>query len=189
MNRSRSRLLVIVITVLAALGVMAPASAGTSPYCGITWGSLPKEAGAFTEGPITDLRAGRHACFDRLVVDLGYPAGTGVGYRVQYVPRVVQDGSGAVIPLRGAADLEVVVLAPGHDRNGNPTYRPANRNEAVNVSGFTTFRQVAWGGTFEGQSLVGLGVRAQLPFRVFTLAGTPGSGDTARIAIDVAHRW
>jgi hypothetical protein len=56
----------------------------------------------------------------------------------------------------------------------------------VNVTGYSTFRQVAWAGTFEGQTTVGLGVRARLPFRVFTLAG-PGSG--SRLVIDVAHRW
>ena len=57
---------------------------------------------------------------------------------------------------------------------------------AVNVAGYTTFRQVAWAGSFEGQTSIGLGVRARLPFRVFTLAG-PGGG--SRIVVDVAHRW
>jgi hypothetical protein len=75
---------------------------------------------------------------------------------------------------------------PAHDDNYNPTYTPANRTELVNVSGYRTFRQVAWGGSFEGQTTIGLGVRARLPFRVFTLDG-PGSG--SRIVIDVAHRW
>jgi hypothetical protein len=49
-----------------------------------------------------------------------------------------------------------------------------------------TFRQVVFDGTFEGQTQIGLGVRARLPFRVFTLAG-PGGG--SRLVIDVAHRW
>jgi hypothetical protein len=51
----------------------------------------------------------------------------------------------------------------------------------VNVTGFSTFRQVAWAGSFEGQTTVGLGVRARLPFRVFTLPG--------RVVVDVAHVW
>jgi hypothetical protein len=51
----------------------------------------------------------------------------------------------------------------------------------VNVSGYRTFRQVAWAGSFEGVTTVGLGTRARLPFRVFTLPG--------RVVVDVAHRW
>jgi hypothetical protein len=56
----------------------------------------------------------------------------------------------------------------------------------VDVSGFRTFRQAYWGGTFEGTTVVGLGVRARLPFRVFSL---PGKGDRTRFVVDVAHRW
>ena len=54
------------------------------------------------------------------------------------------------------------------------------------MAGYSTFRQVAWAGSFEGQTTVGLGVRARLPFRVFALTG-PGTG--SRLVIDVAHRW
>jgi hypothetical protein len=45
---------------------------------------------------------------------------------------------------------------------------------------------LASAGSFEGQTTIGLGVRARLPFRVFTLDG-PGNG--SRIVIDVAHHW
>lgn len=55
------------------------------------------------------------------------------------------------------------------------------------MSGYSTFRQVAWGGSFEGQSTIGLGVRARLPYRVLTLTDT-ATGRT-RVVIDVAHRW
>ena len=58
--------------------------------------------------------------------------------------------------------------------------------ELVDVRGWTTFRQVAYAGCFEGQTTVGVGVRARLPFRVFALDG-PGAG--SRLVIDVAHRW
>ena len=67
-----------------------------------------------------------------------------------------------------------------------PSYQPADRFHAVNVTGFQTFRQVFYGGSFEGVTTAGLGVRARLPFRVFLLAG-PGNG--SRLVIDVAHRW
>lgn len=35
--------------------------------------------------------------------------------------------------------------------------------------GYRTFRQVGFGGSFEGYTTVGLGVRARLPFRVLTV--------------------
>jgi hypothetical protein len=192
------------VAVAAATGLPAViAEAGTAgtagttsaarvaaPYCGITWGSLVKQDPAMTTAPITNLRAGRHGCFDRLVVDLGAPApGTPsqhAGYRVEYVPQVVEGGSGRPVPLAGGAFLSVVVHAPAHDISGRPTYRPADRAHAVNVSGFSTFRQVAFAGTFEGSTTIGLGVRARLPFRVLLLSG-PGTG--SRLVIDVAHRW
>ena len=162
---------------------VAPAAADAGPYCGIRWGSLGKQGGAPSGAVLTDVRAGRHACFDRLVVDM---RGNASYYFVKYVAQVGQDGSGAVVPLRGGAKLQIVVGAPDYDQAYRPTYRPANRSERVSVRGWSTFRQVAWAGSFEGQSTIGLGVRARLPFRVFTLDG-PGSG--SRLVIDVAHRW
>jgi hypothetical protein len=170
-----------------ALGVtawVAPATATTAPYCGITWGSLPKEAAAPGGGYLTNVRAGRHACFDRLVLDVsGGRVGT---YWVRYVSEVRMDGSGFLVPLRGGAKLQVTAAVPAYDASYRPTYRPANRAELATVAGFSTFRQVAWAGSFEGTTTVGLGVRARLPFRVFVLAG-PGTG--SRLVIDVAHRW
>ena len=195
----RKLLLATAVAVAAATGLPAvTAAAGTAsttravaaPYCGITWGSVLKQDPAMTTAPITNLRAGRHECFDRLVVDLGAPpAGTPsqhAGYWVEYVSQVVEDGSGRPVPLAGGAFLSVVVHAPAHDLAGRPTYRPADRAHAVNVSGFSTFRQVAFAGTFEGSTTIGLGVRARLPFRVLLLSG-PGTG--SRLVIDVAHHW
>ena len=168
----------------APAATAATAATAAAPYCGITWGSVPDVAGTYTPAPITNLRGGRHDCWDRLVIDLG--TGPVPGYDVRYVSQVAMDGSGQVIPLAGAADLQVIIRAPAHDQNGQLTYLPANRNQAVNVAGYTTFRQVFWGGTFEGQSLVGLGVRARLPFRTFVLSAPGGA---SRLVIDVAHRW
>jgi hypothetical protein len=133
---------------------------------------------------VTNVRTGRHACFDRLVIDL---AGGTTGYDVRYVSSVRQDGSGILVPLRGGSRLQIVVRAPAYNINtGKATYAPKNNKELANVTGYRTFRQVAFAGTFEGQTTLGLGVRARLPFRVFTLPG-PGAG--GRVVIDVAHRW
>jgi hypothetical protein len=186
---NRSRFLVLAVSALAALGVVTPAPASASPYCGITWGSQPKTADAGDREMVNDVRAGRHACFDRLVVDVGGEDTTFGSYSVRYVPVVRQDGSGNAVPVRGAADLEVVVHAPAYDEQGRPTFRPADPREVVDVGRYTTFRQVAWAGSFEGSTTLALGVRARLPFRVFGVAGTPNSDDTPRLVIDVAHRW
>jgi hypothetical protein len=189
-------------TIFAALAVMAvPAAAFACPAgdsatatrtastttvastsCPRGWGSLPEASSRMVQSPITDVRTGRHACFDRLVVDL---RGRAPGYDVRYVRNVYQDGSGFLVPLRGGAKIQIIVRAPAYDAY-RTTYQPANKRELSNVAGYRTFRQVAYGGSFEGQTTIGLGVRARLPFRVFTLAG-PGSN--SRLVIDVAHTW
>jgi hypothetical protein len=163
-------------------GAASSTVAATTPYCGITWGSLVKSQSATAVSPLVDVRAGRHDCYDRMVLDIRARAD---GYRVEYVPEVYHDASGELVPLRGGAKLLIVAYAPAYDENAT-TYQPANPSELVDVTGFTTFRQIAWAGSFEGQSNIGLGVRARLPFRVFTLDG-PGTG--SRLVIDVAHQW
>jgi hypothetical protein len=183
----RTRATVVRSLVVAVAAAVLPVAAATTsaqaaPYCGITWGSLARSSSRMVPGPLTSVRAGRHTCYDRLVVDL---KGRAPGYTVEYVNAVVTEGQGAVVPLRGGAKLLVVVRAPAVAANGIDAYDPTNKTEVVNVSGFTTFRQVAYAGSFEGQTSLGLGVRARLPFRVFTIQ----DATTSRLVIDVAHRW
>jgi hypothetical protein len=178
------------VLIVLALGVTtAPtAQAATAPYCGIWWGSLAK-SGVGPSYPsssdwVYNVRTGRHTCYDRLVVDVSGPVGT---YHVQYVSQILTEGRGLPVPTRGGAALQISVMNPGYDPNtGTQTYVYANANELTNVTGYRTFRQVVWAGTYEGYSSVGIGVRARLPFRVFVLTG-PGS--SSRLVVDVAHRW
>ncbi len=187
MTPQRIRRILISGTAVLATVVLAP-PAQAAPYCGLTWGSQPEAgAGAAPAGAALDeVRAGRHACFDRLVLDLDQARGFS-GYDVRYVPGVSEDGSGRPVHLRGGAALQVIVRSADHDDDGRATYTPRSRTDVVPVAGFSTFRQVAWAGAFEGQTTLGIGTRARLPFRVFTLPG-PGSADV-RVVIDVAHRW
>ena len=164
---------------LGLVAATAPAAIGATtasaaPYCGITWGSLAKSSATMKATTLTGLRAGRHTCFDRLVID---HRGAATGFHVSYVPVVTQDGSGFPVPVAGGAAIQVI------DRAARYTSPPA----MPNVTGFTTFRQVKWAGSFEGQSTVALGVRARLPFRVFTINDT--ATGTSRLVIDVAHQW
>lgn len=168
---------------VAGLGLGPAGPAAAAPYCGITWGSLAEHRAAMSTAQVTNVRTGRHTCFDRMVVDL---RGDAKGYDVRYVAHVHTEGEGRVVPLAGAADLQVVVRAPAYTSTGRATYAPANRAKVVNVAGYRTFRQVAFLGSFEGQTSFGLGVRARLPFRTFVL---DGPGNNSRLVIDVAHRW
>lgn len=174
------------LTLAALTAAPAEDQAFASSGCSVSWGSLSKSGADFSQGEITNLRSGRHHCYDRLVVDLQGSSASS-GYLVRYRDVVRQFGSGRVVPLRGGAKLEVIVRAPAHDDDYVATYSPADKAEAVDVSEYSTFRQVAFAGTFEGQSLIGIGVRARLPMRVFTIAGPSGSG--SRLIIDVAHHW
>ena len=177
MKRIAALLTVVVVGVTPAL-VAAPASAH-GPSCGIRWGSSPETRTTDSAGELDGVRAGRHACFDRLVLDV---SGKAQGYSVRYVDAVRSDGSGSVVPVRGGARLEVVVTAP-------PTPTDSWFHEdgrLIDTTSYRTFRDVAWAGSFEGQSTLGLGVRARLPFRVLQLDG-PGNG--SRLVVDVAHRW
>jgi hypothetical protein len=154
-------------TAAAAATLALPSSSAQATGCSVTWGSLEKRVTNTTHVGLTGVRAGRHTCYDRLVLDLTRP---GEGYRVRYVTAVRDQGRGAVVPLRGGAFIQV-------DDQSQATSRIA----MPNVAGYTTFRQVGWGGSFEGYTTVGLGVRARLPFRVFR--------STNHLVIDVAHHW
>lgn len=178
MKRIATLLTTVVVSVTPALVAAAPASAHT-PYCGIRWGSQLETRAAQSTGSLVGVRAGRHACFDRLVLDV---EGKADGYYAHYVDTVRQDGSGRPVQVRGGARLRVTVIAP-------PVPTDASWHEdgsLVRTDGYRTFRDVVWVGSFEGESTIGLGVRARLPFRVFLL---DGPGTRSRVVVDVAHRW
>jgi hypothetical protein len=193
-----SRLLTVAVLVSAGLLTAAPASsaasAGTgtaavsstaSTSCGVTWGSTPKTAPGAADRPLTDVRTGRHTCYDRMVLDIRPGSSDGSpGYRVRYVDRLYQDGSGHPITIGGGAILEIVVDAPSYDpETFEPTYpgRGGKPLPGVDLTGYKTFRDARFGASYEGTTQLGLGVRARLPFRVI------GLGD--RLVVDVAHSW
>ncbi len=182
---------IVAVLTIVALGLLATSPAQASPtgvtpppeaYCGITWGSGAKAAGPSTSpfSPLTDIRTGRHACYDRMVFDLEGPA---AGYRVQYVNHVYTVARGALLPLGGGARLEIVLRAPANDVHGHATYDGVEgaRLPRVDLAGYRTFRNARYGGSFEGVTIIGLSTRARLPFRVVKL--------DHRLVLDVAHQW
>jgi hypothetical protein len=190
--RSRTRIYGMLAAATMAVGVMPAVAraAAAAPYCGIRWGSLAKSAPAMTQASVTGARVGRQDCYDRLVIDLaGTPA---PGYNVRYIdPPYRAEGSGNPLFVAGGAVIQVTVHAPAYDAGGRPTVPwPVGelivRESQLQAAGFRTFHDLVYGGSFEGYTSFGLGVRARLPFRVFQLDG-PGNG--TRLVIDVAHQW
>jgi hypothetical protein len=107
------------------------------------------------------------------------------GYRIRYVEEVVQDGSGAVVPLAGAAKLEMVVDSPAYDPDtGRGTLQIPDHDNVVDVSGFDALRQVAFAGSFEGQTTFGIGVAGQLPFAV---TAAPAGDGTVTLTVAIAR--
>lgn len=140
-----------------------------------------------TEGPIeqtTDhaglallvgVRAGRNKDFDRLVFDFEGPA---PGFTVQYVPQLVEDGTGNVIPLRGRAVVQILIHpAAAHRDDGSPSFD----GRLPDLTGFAAFRQVADAGDFEAVLTWGIGVAARTGLRAFTLTSP------SRVVVDVGH--
>jgi hypothetical protein len=174
MKRLTALCLILSATLVPALGAIDAPAAQAATACSLTWGSLAKTVAA--DGPVdtlTGVRAGQHPCYDRLVIDAtGARPGSAT---VQYVTAVTDQAKGDTVPLAGGAFLAIVIHAAATEPLALPS-----------VSGFRTFRQVGYGGSFEAVTTIGLGVRARLPFRAFVLDG-PGTG--SRLVIDVAHRW
>lgn len=168
------RALVVLLAVVFA--AVIPAQPASAAVCSTPFGSLPKEQPGMGTGEIDSLRVGRHECFDRLVVQVD---GTAGGFRAEYVPQVTADGSGNVVPVAGGARIQFVVRHPAFSLG------PIGGSLA-NVTGFKTLRDTRNAGSFEGVTTIGVGVRARLPFRVFTLAGPGGQ---SRFVLDVAHKW
>ncbi|WP_030542031.1 hypothetical protein [Streptomyces albus] len=184
--RRLSGTLAALILAFAGLAATTTPAAGAGPAparapageCSVTWGSGVKAEWDSDYKPLVNIRSGRHDCYDRLVFDIDGTAADRIGYYVRYVSQLRQDGSGDLIPVKGGAILEVVAFAPAYDPE---TMEPTLPGVRLNVDGYRTFRDVVVAGSFEGQTQVGLGVRARLPFRVFQTAD--------HLVVDVAHTW
>ena len=177
-------------TALAALalvltGAGTASTAAAAPQitaCETGWGTITKAApgSIATTGSVTDVRTGRHACYDRMVVDIpGMTTTDPASYWVQYVPGFTHPPSQTGIPVAGGAIIEIEFTAPvDHSRYH---VRLADPLPGLDFSGYRTFRDAKFGGRYDGGTHIGLGVRAKLPFRVVVLPG--------RLVVDVAHTW
>jgi len=169
MRRPRILVLVPMLAALVVAAVAAPAAASS-------YSTAPRvKERTVSVSRLVAVRTGRHAGFDRVVFELN---GTLPGYRIQYVPKVVQDGSGFPVALAGKAFIQVV-LSPtnAHLDSGAPSWPGPKRFSP----GLPALRQVAFAGDFEGYVTFGLGISQRSGFRVTELR------NPTRIVVDVAH--
>jgi hypothetical protein len=157
------------LVAIAVLLSSAAAALGLPPF------STEPKSGPASGGQaeLFAIATGCHANFDRFVIRarFGRP-----GYRVRYVRRVVEDGSGRPVRLRGRKRIHVVIRdARAHTQAGAPLLPRVLTPLCPNL------RQVKDAGDFEGQVSFGLGLSRRTGFRVFRLTAP------TRIVIDVLH--
>ncbi|MFV0131433.1 hypothetical protein ACLGI4_27610 [Streptomyces sp. HMX112] len=189
MRLLRTMTALLALTGAGAMGTTGTAGALDAPVghaaeaCSTAWGSGVKSAGEAQADPLSTITTQRGRCFDRMIFDTGGAKGD-LRHYVGYVGTFRQDGSGDRIPVSGGAILQIFVSAPSYDSTtGKPSYdaKAGQPLPGVNLTGYRTFKDTRFGASFEGQTQIGLGVRARLPFRVLQ------SGDN--LIVDVAHTW
>lgn len=124
---------------------------------------------------VTDVRIGRQAGYDRVVLELG---GTGrPGWRVEYVAVPRADGSGERLDLDGDSFLQVDLRGMGL-----PFETGVDEDARDRVPGVGGVAEVAPGGVFEGHQLAFVGLDGgRRPFRAFALSGP------TRVVVDVVR--
>lgn len=157
------------------------AGAGEAAACSTPWGSTGESAGVLSTAALRGVRSGQHACSDR--------------WSSTWAGRGWATPSATWLPCARRAAVTSCRCAAGRacrwtccTRRTTPVAgRPTSRRtrELAPTAGYRTLQQSAWGGSVEGQTTVGVGVRARLPFRAFALHTTTGS----ELVVDVAHRW
>ncbi len=139
--------------------------------------TLAPVASAQSMPTLSDIRTGRHADFDRVVLDMsGLPA----EHRVMVRTEVSQCASGNPITLPGNQVLLVSLIgAAAYDENGNPTYT-GSRNFAT--PGLGNVRGIAFQCDWEGTLNIAVGYDDTYAWhRVFTLT------NPNRVVIDIGH--
>ena len=159
----------------AAATVVAGALAAPAAAFGLPpFSTAPRSAsGTPPTAEVFGTAASCHARFDRFVIRT---RGGTASFAVRYVRRVISDGSGRTVRLKGRKRLRVVLRdARAHTESGAPLITATRTPFCPNL------RQVKLAGDFEGVVTFGLGLRRKTGFRVFRLTAP------SRVVVDVAH--
>ncbi|MGH3989561.1 MAG: AMIN-like domain-containing (lipo)protein [Pseudonocardiaceae bacterium] len=125
---------------------------------------------------LTGIRTGVHPTFDRIVLDFSGPRPQ---VSSRFVDELIQDGSGDIEWLTGAAFAEVQANpAQAHDDQGNPSLPGPRKFRTRNL---TNVMAVAITGDYEAYLTLGVGMRKQTWVTVFTLDAP------TRVVIDVGR--
>jgi hypothetical protein len=161
MNSRLGKLALLALT-LAAVGGAIPAASAATP--------------APQTPVLTGIRTGRHADFDRVVLDL---SGHRPEFFIRSVDQLYYDASGFPVSLPGNYFLEVrSAPAAAHDDNGNSTYTGPRKFDTPALDNVQAVEII---GDFEANLTVGLGMRRDAWHRVFLLDAP------TRVVIDVGH--
>lgn len=154
---------------------------GASDSCDDTaaWTTSKESTDISLNVPIVNITGSTNDCYDEIVITLD-SGGAAPGYVIEYIPEVLQEGSGFPLDLAGTAALSVIVDSPTHDQDFQSTLPDTIENDAmVDVTGFGAIEQVAFGGSFEGMTTLGFGIDGERPFTV--------QADPGQIVIQIAH--
>jgi hypothetical protein len=140
---------------------------------------LPAAATAQSSSSVglTNIRVGRHATYDRVVLDFRGPLPS--SFRANWVSGLIADPSGKRVPLPGNKFVSVAMQnASSFDDSGRSTYpgpRKFNTPQLRNVEAVTIT------GDFERVLSIGIGTRHRTWLHVFTLTAPN------RLVIDIGR--
>ena len=137
----------------------------------------PQGAGA-TFLSVTDIRVAEHDGYDRIVFDLAGRGSGKPGWRVEYVERATDDGSGHRVEVDGDAILRVSLSGTAAPMDSGVEEYSGDRiepdTEAVD--------EIVYRYWFEGYTTAFIGVdETERPFRVFLLE------NPTRVVLDIQH--
>jgi hypothetical protein len=121
---------------------------------------------------------GRHACFDRLVLDFTGPMS---GYSVDYVELAFTQPGGDVAGVRGGARLEIIAGA------STSRFEPENPRESSRSVAGAPF--VRWSIPARSRDRASSASACGPACPSGPLCWPAGPADGSRLVVDVAHRW
>ena len=162
-------------------GTTAPAPSSptrTTLTEGLAWPTAPRTTRG-NGGLLVAIRAARHPGFDRVVFEFaeGLPPSS-----VKFVPYVLEDPRGGLLPLRGQAFLQVTFQHAGTlDQRSSPPRRTYT-GPTVLTPNLPSLAQLRLAGDFEAVLSFGVALRQRAGFRVLTLPAP------WRVVVDISHR-